>query len=293
MPQHPRRGRLNCKDTGRHPRAHRRLQARLHARQRTAHRLVAPGAGGSQGVLLLLSDSTYSELPGYTPSEKVVGEALDVIIANAPCRVLVTTFASLISRMQQIINAAAEHPPRLRGGPQHDRQRAHGLRPGLPHPAPRRHGAYRRTGAHPSREDCHPHHRQPGRAHLRGWCASPAAPTTITSRPAIRSSSRPRPSPATNRWWQPHRGHPLQTGRPGVPRSRTRRTCTATPARRSSNYDAPRKPKYFVPVHGEYRHLSLHAKLAQSVGIPEKNIFVMEDGDVLELDAAAARSGAR
>jgi ribonuclease J len=49
------------------------------------------------------------------------------------------------------------------------------------------------------------------------------------------------------------------------------------------------KPKFFVPIHGEYRHLSLHAKLAQSVGIPKENTFVMEDGDVLEVDQNNAK----
>jgi len=49
------------------------------------------------------------------------------------------------------------------------------------------------------------------------------------------------------------------------------------------------KPKYFVPIHGEYRHLSLHARLAESVGINPDNIFVLEDGDVLELTAGSAR----
>jgi ribonuclease J len=49
------------------------------------------------------------------------------------------------------------------------------------------------------------------------------------------------------------------------------------------------KPKYFMPVHGEYRHLSLHAELAESVGVPPENIFVMEDGDVLELSSNYAR----
>jgi ribonuclease J len=49
------------------------------------------------------------------------------------------------------------------------------------------------------------------------------------------------------------------------------------------------KPKYFVPIHGEYRHLSLHARLAESVGIPSENIFVLEDGDVLELSSTSAR----
>jgi ribonuclease J len=43
------------------------------------------------------------------------------------------------------------------------------------------------------------------------------------------------------------------------------------------------RPRFFIPVHGEYRHLSLHASLAESVGIPKQNIFVLEDGDVLEL----------
>jgi ribonuclease J len=49
------------------------------------------------------------------------------------------------------------------------------------------------------------------------------------------------------------------------------------------------KPKFFMPIHGEYRHLSLHAKLAQSVGIPKGNIFVLEDGDVLELGPQEGR----
>ena len=43
------------------------------------------------------------------------------------------------------------------------------------------------------------------------------------------------------------------------------------------------KPKFFLPIHGEYRHLGLHARLAESVGIPKENIFVMENGDILEL----------
>src|SRR4030043_2019941 len=64
---------------------------------------------GSQGVLLLLSDSTYAELPGYTPSERIVGEYLDRIMAEAPGRVIVTTFSSLISRIQQVIDAAAKY----------------------------------------------------------------------------------------------------------------------------------------------------------------------------------------
>ncbi len=49
------------------------------------------------------------------------------------------------------------------------------------------------------------------------------------------------------------------------------------------------KPKIFMPVHGEYRHLALHAKLAESVGIPKENTFVLEDGDILELSPQSGR----
>jgi ribonuclease J len=49
------------------------------------------------------------------------------------------------------------------------------------------------------------------------------------------------------------------------------------------------KPQFFMPIHGEYRHLSLHGKLAESIGIPKDNIFIMEDGDVLEISTQGGR----
>jgi ribonuclease J len=52
------------------------------------------------------------------------------------------------------------------------------------------------------------------------------------------------------------------------------------------------RPKYFVPVHGEYRHLVYHSKLALKQGIPEENIFILEDGDVLNIaEGMAAKDG--
>jgi ribonuclease J len=49
------------------------------------------------------------------------------------------------------------------------------------------------------------------------------------------------------------------------------------------------KPRFFMPIHGEYRHLSLHGKLAQSVGIPRENTFLLEDGDILEVSPESGR----
>jgi len=48
------------------------------------------------------------------------------------------------------------------------------------------------------------------------------------------------------------------------------------------------KPKYFIPIHGEYRHLKYHARLAEGVGVPTENIFVMQNGDVIDLSAKKA-----
>jgi len=53
------------------------------------------------------------------------------------------------------------------------------------------------------------------------------------------------------------------------------------------------KPKFFVPIHGEYRHLCLHASLARSMGIPKDNIFVLDNGDVLELGQDSGKVVAR
>ena len=53
------------------------------------------------------------------------------------------------------------------------------------------------------------------------------------------------------------------------------------------------KPRYFVPVHGEYRHLNAHAQLAWDMGVAKEGIFVLEDGDVLELDANSGATGER
>ena len=87
---------------------YRRLQVRLH-----------PGAGrpgfarlgelGAQGVLALLSDSTGAERAGYTPSESVIVPAFDAIFREAAGRVIVATFASQLSRVQQVIDAAHAH----------------------------------------------------------------------------------------------------------------------------------------------------------------------------------------
>ncbi len=67
------------------------------------------GQLGAQGVLALLSDSTGSERAGHTPSESVIAPAFDQIFREAPGRIILATFASLLSRVQQVIDAAQRH----------------------------------------------------------------------------------------------------------------------------------------------------------------------------------------
>jgi ribonuclease J len=63
----------------------------------------------ARGVLALLADSTNSDKPGWTPSERVIDPAFDEVFKNAPGRIIIASFASLISRMQQVSNAAERH----------------------------------------------------------------------------------------------------------------------------------------------------------------------------------------
>ena len=67
------------------------------------------GRIGNEGVLVMMGDSTRVESPGYTPSERVINDSFDKIFANASGRILIATFASLISRVQQVIDTAVRY----------------------------------------------------------------------------------------------------------------------------------------------------------------------------------------
>jgi len=246
---------------------------------------------GAQGVLLLLSDSTYAELPGYTPSERVVGETLDRVIANASGRVIVTTFSSLVSRIQQVIDSAAKHQRRvfIVGRSMSDTTRMalelgylnapDGIIARLDelHGLPRNKIVFVTTG-------------------------SQGEPTSALVRMANRD----------HRQLHIMRGDTVVISATPVPGNESLINRTVDSLFKQGAqvlYDkvAPVhvhghasqeelklllnlvKPKFFMPIHGEYRHLSFHAKLAESVGIPKDNSFVLEDGDILELSPQMAK----
>ncbi len=246
---------------------------------------------GAQGVLLLLSDSTYAELPGYTPSEQIVGESLEQVVANAPGRVIVTTFSSLISRVQQVIDAAAKHERRVFvvGRSMSDTVRI-ALELGYLSAPEGILGRIDEVKGLPPEKI------------VMVTTGSQGEPTSALVRMANRD----------HRHVHIQRGDTIVLSATPVPGNESLVNRTVDNIFKQGArvlYDkigkvhvhghgsqeelklilSLVKPKYFVPIHGEYRHLSLHARLAESVGISPDNIFVLEDGDVLELTASSAR----
>jgi len=240
---------------------------------------------GTQGVMLLLADSTYAELPGYTPSESVVGKTLERIIAEAPGRVIITTFASLISRIQQVIDAAAKHQRHVFviGRSMKDTVRMASELGYLNAPP----GVLRRF----EELHCFPHNQV-----VLLTTGSQGEPTSALVRIANRDNSQVRITP----------GDTVVMSATPVPGNEALVNRTIDNLfRQGAQVIYERlaqvhvhghgsqeelklllnlvKPKFFIPIHGEYRHLSLHARLAKTMSIPESNIFLMENGNILEL----------
>ncbi len=246
---------------------------------------------GAQGVLLLLSDSTYAELLGYTPSERLVGETLDRVMAEAPGRVIVTTFSSLVSRIQQVIDAAAKHQRRvfIVGRSMTDIVRMtlelgylkapNGILARLDElkGMPRNKVVFITTGSQgePTSALVRIANRDHRHVHiLRGdtvvLSATPVPGNESLINRTVDNLFRQGAQVLYDKVAQVHvHGHGSQ--------EELKLLLNLV------------KPRFFMPIHGEFRHLSLHAKLAQSVGIPKENIFLLEDGDVLELGPWAGK----
>jgi ribonuclease J len=247
---------------------------------------------GTHGVLALFADSTYAELAGYTPSETIVGETLQRIIAEAPGRVIITTFSSLVSRIQQVIDAAIKHQRHvfIIGRSMRDTVRIAKELGYLNIPD----GVVRRIDEL---------HRFPRNRIILLTTGSQGEPTSALVRIANKDNSQVKIVP----------GDTVIISATPVPGNESLINRTIDSLFRQGAQVIYEKlaqvhvhghgsqeelklllslvrPKFFIPIHGEFRHLSLHAKLARSLGMPENNIFVIENGAVLELDRERART---
>ena len=249
----------------------------------------------TRGVDLLLSDSTNSERPGWTPSEMVIGPAFDKVFSEAKGRVIVATFASLISRIQQVADAAAKHGRKM-------------------------------ALAGPSMIDNVKIARKLGYLEIPDELIVPIdqalhmqdhkVAIMCTGSQGEPSSIVGRLSTGTNRQFDLKPGDTVVLSSHPIPgNEETISKAINRLLRRGANviYDSIAqvhvsghasqeeqkflfnlvKPRHFMPIHGELRQLTRHAELAKQVGIPEEDVIVVENGQVVELSGGKIKLGER
>jgi ribonuclease J len=250
---------------------------------------------GAAGVLLLMSDSTNVEHAGVTPSELTVGAELEAIFRRATGRVLVTTFSSHIHRMQQVVRLAGRFGRKVavvgRSLVSHvavARDLGHldvpdGMLVDLTvaRDLPRERVAIITAGSQAEAASALVRIAMDDHKLVR---LDPGDSVVLSSR--IIPGNERAISSLVNHLYR--RGAIVYYDR--IARVHVSGHASQEELKLVLNLV---RPRYFVPVHGEYRHLVRHVRLATEVGIPAEGCHLLEDGDVLELDATGARRGER
>ncbi len=245
---------------------------------------------GDEGALLLCADSTYAEVEGHTPSEQVVAETLDRVISNAEGRVIVTTFASLISRVQIVIDSAERYGRRVfvTGRSMVNNVKMASDLGYLRVPS----GLLMNTREMRDHQDsktviiCTGSQGEPNSALTRMANGSHHDITVSEGDTVILSSN---PVPGNEKSVSKNIDQLFQAGA-NVIYNRIADVHVRGHAAREELKVVHRivRPRHFVGIHGEYRHLVLHRELAIDLGMDEDDAFVMTDGDVLEIDGEGA-----
>jgi ribonuclease J len=259
----------------------------------TDYAKLAEFAGRS--VMALLSDSTNADKAGWTPSEAVIDPAFDDVFRQAKGRILVATFASLISRIQQVANAAFRHGRRMalvgtsmvENAKMAQKLGYLSLPDGLLIPI----DEALRLG--PSQVVLMTTGTQGEPSSILGRLAEGRnRQFDLLPNDTVVLSSHPIPGNEE----MVHRtiNHLLQRGAEVVydPIASVHVSGHAS-AEEMKLLIHLVKPKNFVPVHGELRHLTQHAQIAREVGLPAENIAVVENGTVLEFEDGRMTVGER
>ena len=248
-------------------------------------------AYGEKGVLLLLSDSTNVERAGHTPSEREVGTNLEPIIQSSTGKVLVSTFSSSIPRIQQVVEISERCDRRVvLSGRSMIRNSQVASELGylnLPRSAmteserwqdlPSDRLTFLTTGS--QGEPLSALHRVALNDHK--TIKIDPGDTVILSSKFIPGNERTISNLINHLYRRGAQVHYEKVSEIHV-------SGHASQEELKIMLQLTR-PRYFVPIHGEYRHLVRHRRLAQDVGIPEESCFILEDGDVLELTANSAQ----
>jgi ribonuclease J len=248
---------------------------------------------GREGVLLLCGDSTNADRPGISLSESIVGPNLERVFSRCPGRIVVTSFASNIHRVQQVVDAAAALDRRV----------------ALVGRSMRKNVNIGRSLGHINVPE--------------GILVQPREIEHFPDSKLVIISTGSQGEPLSALRRMAYRDHPAvelregdtvvfsATPIPGNERAVNETidrlyhigcdvvTASDEPIHASGHgYQEELKmmlnltrPRYVMPVHGDYKRMLLHSKLAEAVGIPAENIFRSENGTPLEIDARGARLG--
>ena len=243
------------------------------------------GQLGKEGVLALLSDSTNAENPGHSASERKVGESFDKLFTGCDKRIIITTFASNVHRLQQIISVAARHGRKvaITGRSMENIIRVSMILGYMDIPEnvmtdieqinklPKDQVVIISTGSQGESMSAlyrmaFSEHKQvtigPGDRVIISASAIPGNETTISR--VIDALFHKGAEVIYDRHTDLHvSGHACQE--------------------EHKMMLALTKPKYFIPVHGEYRMLVKHADLGRLMGVAPQNIVMAENGDVIEI----------
>jgi ribonuclease J len=253
--------------------------------------LARYAALGQEGVLAYFGDSTNAERPGYVPSERVVGETFNEVFETAKGRIIVASFASHIHRISQVVEAAKKHG-RLVGVTGRSMIRNVQIARDLGYlDLP--------EAMYVDQRDIN---RVPDGDIVILTTGSQGEPLAALSRIANGTHRQIEVGPGDV---VVVAAHPIPGNERGVARTinnlmKQGAEVLYSPLRavHVSGHAAQEeqklvlsllKPKFLVPVHGEFRHLRHHANTGMSMGIPEENVFVLENGDRLEFADGEAR----
>lgn len=246
---------------------------------------------GEQGVLVMLSDSTNVERPGYTLSERVVGTTFDDVFGQCQERIIVATFASNVHRLQQVINAAHKHRRKVAVAGRSIVNVVNiayelgylDIPPGTlinldeANRLPRNRVVILTTGSQG----------EPMSALTRMALGDHRQVDILPGDTIIISAT---PIPGNEKLVARVVNHLYRHGAQVIHEAVSGTHVSGHPSAEELKLMLHLvQPKFFVPVHGEYRMLVKHAALAREMGVPAENVFVAENGQVLEFTRKKGR----
>lgn len=244
-----------------------------------------------EGVLALLSDSTNAEVEGYSPSEKTLQDTFDQIFEKAEGRVIITSFASLINRIQQVIDSAIRYNRKVAIS---GRSMANNIKVALKlgylkfppevivpiqeaAKLPPKNVAILCTGSQGEEMSA-----------LRRMASGEHRQIKITKGDTVVISASP--IPGNERAIHNTINALFKRGAHVIYGKKLDIHVSGHGSREELKMMISMlSPKYFIPVHGEYRHLKLHGELAIQVGVKPENVFILENGEIVEITQNTAR----